>query len=115
MVKKKNEEEFPQVTGKVKSINIKGHGRNSGHMVFVVDGEAFQLTGPPPDKKIPENKDDGYEPYLFTAMANLIIAAYYDDHAVTVHYKKFPDRTNSPRAIEVPRLKKKKKADGGKQ
>jgi hypothetical protein len=108
MVKKKSEEELPHVTGKVKYVNITGHGPNSGHMVFVVGGETFLLTGPPPDKKVPENKDDGYEPYLFTAMANLIIAAYYDNHAVTVHYKKLPDRTNSPRQIQVPRLKKKK-------
>src|SRR5687767_1031693 len=103
MVKKKNEEELPQVTGKVKSINVTGHGRNSGHMVFVVDGEAFLLTGPPTDKKIPENKGDGYEPYLFTAMANLIIAAYYDKDQVTVTYKKDPTQTHRPTAIQVSR------------
>jgi len=107
MVKQKNKEELPHVTGKVKSINVKGHGPNSGHMQFVVSGETFLLTGPPPDKPIRKNKNDGYEPYLFTAMANLIMAAYYDNHAVTVHYQQVTG-TNYPREIEVPKGKKKK-------
>ena len=108
MAKKKNDEESePQVTGKVKKITVKGRGRNSGHIEFVVDGETFMITGPPPETQIPKPKDEGYEPYLFTAMANLIIAAYYDRDEVTVKFIKDPALTHRPTEIQVLRGKKK--------
>jgi hypothetical protein len=116
MVKTTNENGLPYVTGKVKRINVKGHGPNSGHIQFVVSGVTLLITGPPKKIRIPERENDGYEPYLFTAMANLIIAAYYARDEITVHYEVIAG-DNFPREIDVPKLKKKKrnkKADVGK-
>lgn len=113
MVETRNEDGLPHVTGKVKRINVKGHGPNSGHIQFVVSGVSLLITGPPKKTRPPELENDGYEPYLFTAMANLIIAAYCDKDEITVHYEEIKG-TNFPREIDVPKLrkKKKKKADG---
>ena len=84
------------VTGKVTSVSVKGRGPNSGDVVFTLPSHAFQITGPP-KHGIP----GGYEPYVFTAMANMVIAAYHTGEKVTVEYLKVIGVTDEPISIKV--------------
>jgi len=84
------------VTGEVTSVSVKGRGPNSGDVVFTLPSHAFQITGPP-KPGIP----GGYEPYVFTAMANLVIAAYYGGDKVTVEYVKVVGVTDEPISIKA--------------
>ncbi len=80
---------MPEVTGKVTSINIKGHARGQGHLVFTAGDRAFQITL-------------GYEPPVFTVMANLLVAAFNSGDEIRVwHETVLPEETPQPTEIQL--------------
>jgi hypothetical protein len=82
------------ITGKVKSVNVKGKGPNSAQLLFVVEEE---LTGH--KRPIVVTAQPAYEPQVFSAMASFVIAAYFSKETITAGYEERVGLTAA--AVEV--------------
>jgi hypothetical protein len=81
---------MPKVTGKISMINIKGSGPNSAQLEFVVGNRALVITAYPE-----------FEPQVFTAISNLLVAAFYAGGKVTVNYRTVAGQTSRATEVEV--------------
>ncbi|MBL8017114.1 MAG: hypothetical protein JNK43_07595 [Ignavibacteria bacterium] len=82
------------ITGFITSVNIKGVGQNSAHLLFTVEdmssGESVAIMATAyPD----------YEPQLFASVSAFVTSAYFAQRKITAGYYQNPEET--ARVMEV--------------